>query len=557
MWEAITTPAAIHALWLTLEIAAIAVPLNTVLGVITALALVRGRFRGKALFEAIIDLPFAISPVVIGLSLVLVYGRSGWIGGWLAEQGIQVIFAVPGMVLATIFVCLPFVVREVEPVLREVGDEQEQAAATLGASRWQTFRRITLPSIRCGIAYGVVLSTARAIGEFGAVSVVSGKVAGQTETLTLLVEKRFQNFDVAGAYAASALLAMIALATLLVMTRLRPRRDANVIRSAASRKRFGDFQALDDVSLEVAEGSLTALLGPSGSGKSTLLRVIAGLEMPDAGTVSIDGRDATTVPAAEARHRLRLPALRGVQAHDGARQRRVRADRSASARRRRSRRRSTSCCEIVGLDGYQDRYPSQLSGGQRQRMALARALAVEPRGAAARRAVRRARRARARGAARVAAAAARRGPRDDRARHPRPGGGDGGRRPDRRAQRRPGRAGRRAARALRHARPTRSSWASSGRSRGSDGSLVRPHDLDVDTEPLEGALEAQVARVVHLGFEVRVELELDGGEPLTVQLTRDEAAELEVDGRRHRLGAPAAGAREAAVVTLAGVTLSA
>jgi sulfate/thiosulfate transport system permease protein len=227
VWDSITTPAAIHALWLTLEIALIAVPINAVLGVVTALALARGRFRGKAVLNAVIDLPFAISPVVIGLAMVLVYGRSGWVGGWLAEQGIQVIFAVPGMVLATIFVCLPFVVREVEPVLREVGDEQEQAAATLGASRWQTFRRITLPAIRYGLAYGVVLSTARAIGEFGAVSVVSGKVAGETETLTLLVEKRFQNFDVAGAYAASALLAMIALATLLVMTRLKPRRDGS------------------------------------------------------------------------------------------------------------------------------------------------------------------------------------------------------------------------------------------------------------------------------------------------------------------------------------------
>src|SRR3954454_1869188 len=225
VWDSITTPAAIHALWLTLEIALIAGPLNAVLGVLTALALVRGRFRGKALLDALIDLPFAISPVVIGLAMVLVYGRGGWLGGWLADQGIQVIFALPGMVLATIFVCLPFVVREVEPVLREVGDEQEQAAATLGASRWQTFRRVTLPAIRYGIAYGVVLSTARAIGEFGAVSVVSGKIAGQTDTLTLLVEKRFQNYDVAGAYAASALLAVIALATLLLMTRLSPRKE--------------------------------------------------------------------------------------------------------------------------------------------------------------------------------------------------------------------------------------------------------------------------------------------------------------------------------------------
>jgi sulfate transport system permease protein len=225
VWQSVTTPAAIHAFWLTVEIALIAVPLNTVLGVITAMALVRGRFRGKAVLQAAIDLPFAISPVVIGLALVLVYGRTGWFGGWLADHGIQVIFAVPGMVLATIFVCLPFVVREVEPVLREVGDEQEQAAATLGASRRQTFARVTLPAIRYGIAYGVVLSTARAIGEFGAVSVVSGKIAGQTDTLTLLVENRFQNFDVAGAYAASALLALIALMTLLLMTGLRPRRD--------------------------------------------------------------------------------------------------------------------------------------------------------------------------------------------------------------------------------------------------------------------------------------------------------------------------------------------
>jgi len=221
VWDSVTTPAAISAFWLTLEIAAIAVTLNTVMGVVTALLLVRGRFRGKWIIEALLDLPFAVSPVVVGLSLVLVYGR----GGWLADLPFQVIFSLPGMVLATVFVSLPFVAREVIPVLREVGDEQEQAAATLGASGWQTFRRITLPAIRWGVAYGVILSTARAIGEFGAVSVVSGKVAGETVTMTLLVENRFQNFDLAGAYAASALLALIALSTLLAMTLLRPRRD--------------------------------------------------------------------------------------------------------------------------------------------------------------------------------------------------------------------------------------------------------------------------------------------------------------------------------------------
>src|SRR3954452_19005761 len=152
VWDSITTPAAISAFWLTVEVTAIAVPLNTIFGVVTALALARGRFPGKWLLDALIDLPFAVSPVVIGLALVLVYGRNGWI-----ELPFQVIFSVPGIVLATVFVSLPFVVREVTPVLREIGAEQEQAAATLGASGWQAFWRITLPSIRWGIAYGVVL----------------------------------------------------------------------------------------------------------------------------------------------------------------------------------------------------------------------------------------------------------------------------------------------------------------------------------------------------------------------------------------------------------------
>jgi sulfate transport system permease protein len=225
VYDSVTTPAAIHAFWLTIEVAAIAVPLNAVFGVVTALALVRGKAPGRRVIDALIDLPFAVSPVVIGLSMLLLYGRGGWLGPWLADHGIQVIFSVPGIVLATILVSLPFVVREVTPVLREIGDEQEQAAATLGANGWQTFRRVTLPAIRWGIAYGVVLSTARAIGEFGAVSVVSGKISGETETLTLLVENRFTNFDLAGAYAASALLSVIALATLLAMSLLSSRKS--------------------------------------------------------------------------------------------------------------------------------------------------------------------------------------------------------------------------------------------------------------------------------------------------------------------------------------------
>ena len=220
VWAAITTPDALHAFWLSLLIAAIVVPLNTVFGIACAVVLVRQRFWGRRLLDAVIDLPFAISPVVIGLALILVYGQAGWLGGWLAERGIQVIFSLPGMVLATVFVSLPYEVREVAPVLREVGTDQEEAAWTLGASPLRAFLQVTLPAIRWGVAYGVVLTTARALGEFGAVSIVSGRLVGQTETLTLYVENRFQGFDLVGAYAAAMVLAALALLTLLVMTRL-------------------------------------------------------------------------------------------------------------------------------------------------------------------------------------------------------------------------------------------------------------------------------------------------------------------------------------------------
>jgi sulfate/thiosulfate transport system permease protein len=219
-WEAVTTPAAQHAFWLTLEMVAIAVPLNTIFGVAVALGLARGRWRGKTVVSAIIDLPFAVSPVVVGLALILVYGNKGWIGTWFADQGVRIIFSTPGMVLATIFVSLPFVVREVVPVLREIGTEQEDAASTLGATPVQTFLRITLPAIRWGVAYGVILTTARALGEFGAVAVVSGKIEGQTETATLFVEQRFQAFDLTGAYAAAVVLALMALAVIGTMTLL-------------------------------------------------------------------------------------------------------------------------------------------------------------------------------------------------------------------------------------------------------------------------------------------------------------------------------------------------
>jgi sulfate transport system permease protein len=218
-WNAVTTPDALHALKLTLIIAAIAVPANTIFGIFCALAIVRYRFPGFGVVNAIVDLPLALSPVVVGLSLLLLYGNGGWLAGH------NVLFALPAMVLATVFVSLPFVVREVVPVLREIGTEQEQAAATLGATALKTFRRVTWPAIRWAVAYGVVLTTARSLGEYGAVRVVSGHIVGQTETLTLLVQDRNEEFDAVGAYAASVLLALIAIATLLLMNRLRPKEE--------------------------------------------------------------------------------------------------------------------------------------------------------------------------------------------------------------------------------------------------------------------------------------------------------------------------------------------
>jgi sulfate/thiosulfate transport system permease protein len=224
--EAVTSSDGLHAFWLTIICVGIAVPLNTLFGVITALVLVRQSFRGKALLNAAIDLPFAISPVVIGLALFLVYApRNSWFGGWLLDQGIQVVFSVPGLVLATIFVSLPFVVREVMPVLREIGTDQEEAAETLGASPWQTFWKVTLPAIRWGVTYGVVLATARALGEFGAVSVLGGSISGSggTQTLPIFVRHEFDNFNLAGAYGAAIVLAILAIAVLLTMNFLQRR----------------------------------------------------------------------------------------------------------------------------------------------------------------------------------------------------------------------------------------------------------------------------------------------------------------------------------------------
>jgi sulfate transport system permease protein len=217
-------PDVVHALRLTIVVAIISVVVNTVFGVGISLLLVRYRFPGRRALSALVDLPLSVSPIVVGLSLVLVYGgRTGWFGPTLEDWGFQVIFATPGIVMATIFVALPLVVREVVPVLEEIGIEQEQAAQSLGANAVQTFRRITLPSIKWAVVYGVVLSLARSLGEFGAVKVVSGNVLGETRTATLVVEEKYLNFDQGGAYATAFLLTLVAVACIVVVTIIRPK----------------------------------------------------------------------------------------------------------------------------------------------------------------------------------------------------------------------------------------------------------------------------------------------------------------------------------------------
>lgn len=218
-WDAylssFTEPAAAAAIRLTLLVAAITVPLNMVFGVVAAWAITKFDFRGKSLLLTLIDLPFSVSPVISGLVFVLLFGLQGWFGPWLAEHDIRIIFAIPGIVLATIFVTFPFVARELIPLMQEQGTEEEEAAVVLGAGGWQTFWRVTLPNIKWGLLYGVLLCNARAMGEFGAVSVVSGHIRGETNTMPLQVEILYNEYNLAAAFAVASLLAFLALVTLV------------------------------------------------------------------------------------------------------------------------------------------------------------------------------------------------------------------------------------------------------------------------------------------------------------------------------------------------------
>jgi len=224
MWDSLSDPLVTSALKLTLYVSVVAVAINVLFGVGMSLILVRRRFPGRRVLSALIDLPLAVSPVVVGLALVITYNkRDGWLGESLEHHGFQVLFANPGIILATVFVSLPLMVRELVPVLEEIGIDQEQAARSLGANPWQTFRRITLPSIKWALVYGIVLSLARSLGEFGAVKIVAGNVAGRTQTATLIVEQTYQDFQQDTAYATAFILAFVAIACIIVVSVLRPK----------------------------------------------------------------------------------------------------------------------------------------------------------------------------------------------------------------------------------------------------------------------------------------------------------------------------------------------
>ena len=519
-WDAVTTPDALHALKVTLILTAIAVPANTIFGVLCALAIVRHRYPGAGIVNAVVDLPLALSPVVVGLALLLLYGRGGWL------EGHGVVFALPGMVLATIFVSLPFVVREVVPVLREIGTEQEQAAATLGASALQTFVRVTWPAIRYATAYGIVLTTARALGEFGAVSVVSGRLAGETESLTLFVQDRYQSFDTHRRLCCRGAPGAARHGDAAPDDPTEAQRGNAMIEARGIVKRFGAFTALDGVSVDVPTGSLTALLGPSGSGKSTLLRVIAGLEKPDAGQVLLDGEDVTSTPT-------QSRGVGFVFQHYAAFKHMTVWDNVAFGltvrRRPRSeiKQRVTELLDLVQLGGLAKRYPAQLSGGQRQRMGLARALAVDPKvllldepfGALD---------ARVRKELRIWL----RRLHDEThtttviVTHDQEEAMDVA---DRVVVMNAGRIEQTAPPRELYDHPANEFVMSFvGPVNRLGDTFIRPHDVELLLEPNGSTQEAMVQRLVHLGFEVRVELVRDDGETLSAQLTREQVEGLEL-----------------------------
>ena len=386
-FAALSDPEALSAIRLTLLVAAISVGLNLVFGVIAAWAIAKFDFRGKTLLITLIDLPFSVSPVISGLVFVLLFGAQGYLGPWLQSHDIQVLFAVPGIALATIFVTFPFVARALIPLMQEQGTQEEEAAISLGASGLQTFFRVTLPNIKWGVLYGVLLCNARAMGEFGAVSVVSGHIRGETNTMPLLVEILYNEYQFVAAFAIASLLAMLALITLVAKTILerhldegqhsawRLKSETSSRSSARSRRSTASISRSPTANCWRCSDR-RARARPRCCGSSP------GSTGPTPARCSFDGEDALARGAGERhvgfvfqhyalfRH---MTVFENVAFGLRVQPRAIRKD-EASIRAR-----VKELLDLVQLDWLSDRYPSQLSGGQRQRIALARALAIEPR----------------------------------------------------------------------------------------------------------------------------------------------------------------------------------
>ena len=393
-FAAIQEPEALAAILLTLLTAAVVVPINTIFGIAAAWSITKFDFPGKNLLITIIDLPFSVSPVIGGMLFVLLFGLQGLFGPWLLEHGIKIIFAVPGIIIATLFITLPFVARELIPLMQKQGTASEEAALMLGASGWQTLWRVTLPNIKWGLLYGVLLCNGRAIGEFGAVAVVSGHISGLTNTMPLHVEVLYNDYAFVAAFAIASLLTLMALGDPHPegLPRM-ARRGASLARPDALgfgsvkldlkdlTKSFDRTLVLDHINLEIREHEFLGLLGPSGSGKTTILRILAGLEMPDSGTLSINEQDALTLPVIERQMGFvfqhyalfeHMSVFENVAFGLRVRPRHQRPGEKEITTR------VAKLLDLVKLDALEERFPSQLSGGQRQRVALARALATEP-----------------------------------------------------------------------------------------------------------------------------------------------------------------------------------
>ena len=356
--------------------------INLVFGLTISILLVRYDFPGKRLLSALLDVPLSVSPVVVGLALVLVYnGRDGWFGPALEEAGFQIIFSTPGMIMATVFVALPLMIREVVPVLEEIGDDQEQAARSLGANAVQTLRRITLPAIKWAVVYGVVLSLARSLGEFGAVKIVSGNIAGQSQTATLAVEETYQNFQQGTAYALAALLAFIAMACLVIVAILRPKERTQKVSINVIQRRQQEVRRLRRARRRHRRPAHRPADRAARAQRWRQVHAAADHRRPRGRRQrhrDHRGQRGDPPAAAEAQRGLRLPALRGLQAHERGQERRVRPRDPQAPEGGDREARSPSCSSWCTSRQFAHRLPAQLSGGQRQRMALARALAVEP-----------------------------------------------------------------------------------------------------------------------------------------------------------------------------------